>query len=840
VPPNLATLIGRLDLNRTLTPYPAPDATTGLFDTNTPTTPSNLATVQQAISDRQNFATDIFNALRAATGALDTGTAFKAPYGATSAEYMALRWLAQLAVNIVDYIDPDDYNTPFHWDTNRNAATDVDAWVFGTELPRLVINEFYSSYDNDNADTGLPAGPATYYRTNVWVELHNPFFKDSAYNFLKAADATNPWPDQQAFLVAADLTGKYQWTNYQVILANEAAAKPLLLKAENVTGDPDFGSAQDTNALKQDAAGTLPCRVTDYYPTNAAMPSGTTLQDYRQVTPSNGSYTGTSSANSVKNGGFYVLGPDTTFVTGADPGFSPTSVRKEMSAYNLLTDPVPTYPMVLLRRLACPGMPPQTDPSQANYNPYVTVDYVDYPNAVNDARFYNPAKLATPPTLTGFNSVGRTQPYTAALAQFKAQAPIPANATGPQNTFFRHNAIEATPPTSPTPWTSPNTMKVPFDWLVHLDRQLISPVELLHVSGFKPHELTQRFVDPTSGVSFSHRAPWTTEKARIYRLLELVETRSRANGVCQGGITPGKININLIQDQEIFNALADPQSANFFASADVTTVFNALIAKRDPSGGFGTGPGTPFWGFGVGSAAGGDAMDPNQIPNGTATPRGITNTLLSPNTTTPMTFDPYANDTMPATSAMNPYKRLEMLTKIYNNLTTRSNVFAVWLTAAFFKVTDDTQTPVQLGAELGSDTGQQVRHHMFAIVDRTQLTAFSTTTNAAINVPNYTAPNPAAQSSTSPLQLSATSGTNSNTGRKWNLQVGSVLVYDPNTDTEETVVAQSDGKGGYQANFYKNHSSGATVISRGNPGPWTVTYDARNDTSVVPFFYIID
>src|SRR5207253_3642682 len=101
-------------------------------------------------------------------------------------------------------------------------------------------------------------------------------------------------------------------------------------------------------------------------------------------------------------------------------------------------------------------------------------------------------------------SYGRVQPYAGSKAQVQKQSG--------GNTWYSVN--NPSPPTG-----SPAT---PFNWLTHLDRQLISPMELLNVSAFKPHELTQQFNSPsfsatpipgaagpgTTPCYYGHRAPW--------------------------------------------------------------------------------------------------------------------------------------------------------------------------------------------------------------------------------------------------------------------------------------------------------------------------------------------
>jgi hypothetical protein len=515
------TALRRLDLNRYLPDYPAPDPQTGRI--------TDAVGFTVAETARQYMAAEIFEVLWRVTGAGNPADPrVTPPPGAPNhdgARWDALRCLAQLAVNIVDYIDSDDYITPFNWYTDPSRQE----WVYGTELPRVLLNEAYVEYDNDPADIGLKRTPpqATRMKGNVWVELFNPLQDDPPL--------TAPWRKGAAQLEmpADSVSGAPAYGIYRLVVAKLNAD---LRQPDNVRGEivPGAGIVLSTlSGFSEEPNTDPPPAVTD---------TGV-------IHPANLSYAGGFAGKERDNHGFYVLGPHLSAAEAtpfATSGPMETLRRSEMSYVLPANYPALLLkPSLLLQRLACPHLPPQPNPALPLYNPYLTVDYVrdvtpNYAAAVG----LNGPNAPAPTPVAQRASWGRRQPYAAHPSQLKQQQPNPARANEPQHTFFQHNADNTIRDPN---WRVAPKNYPPFDWLVHLDRELISPMELLHVSAFKPHELTQQFrTGDKDTEKFKHRAPWLDDDLvgssppqshRLYRALEFLGTHSRVLGMMTASTT---------------------------------------------------------------------------------------------------------------------------------------------------------------------------------------------------------------------------------------------------------------------------------------------------------------
>ena len=878
----------KVDLSRPLSAYPAVETNFtnmvggggGRYVMNTN---SNAA-----IIDRQKFALDIFTALLKATGAKDMSQSAvpSQAAGATNGDYETNRYLAQLAANMVDYIDSDDVMTKFIWkydplnfiktvpdpanppqmisyfpcryeptfweDSNGNILKKMDGSidlrnatlderVYGTELNKVVLNEAYAEIINDPTDTfpekpansnKFPATNTKPFQVHFWVELMNP---------LPVAPVVPGSFGNRAILEQDPIGALGDSSVYQLEVRDQSAANDIFL-ADNPLGETRVGSKGV---------------VTNFQP--AGMGAGVNLLTPADPAKLGGIYLGTENAAD----GFIVLGSNIAFPNGG-PVYDPVdptkneipkpftsinniaNIKKNELKYTIDIEkpagtPDPAYdkanftttlqnnnkPSLVLRRLANPYILPQTDPTQPNYNPYVTVDVMNDIKVNDGVTNATDDKKAVPPTVENRSSVVRRQPYqetgkTSVGGIFDVSTNMPKPLVKqPQHTFLRQNGTKSEVPVAGIN-AADGLLNLPFTWLVHLDRIPISMPEVMHVSGVAPKGVTTAFNNPafTDGATpIGHKAPWLDAGSRLSRFLEFAQVKSRQAGVAQDGRLPGLVNINAIWDAEIFSALCDANANNNFTQAEVDTIFAAMVGGRSPYGEprpnlipntiNPTSPDNPFWSLGVGQAGGGDDWSAN--------PRGLDNTILrsGPNGTL---FD------LPAVDGVgqnrDAYQKKELLTKIFNSITTKSNTFGVWLTAGFFEVTDDSVKPVKLGAEIGKADGTNIRHRMFAIVDRTNMVTGVGTSN--VNVPGNGFVGGIAGNLTHP------------NGKTTSIQNGMVLTFDPNTDNEETVQIVNGG-----ATFTKSHGVNCTIINRGNPGPW-IGYDRTKDRDVVPYAEIIE
>ncbi len=778
-----------INLNRPLADY--------RNDPSQPLGPNNIGNVAQAHADRQQLAKEIFLRFLICDRSNLPPTAFTITDPLTetytinappnSQEYMTIQAWAQLAVNIVDYIDDDDIMTDFHWNpANPNEV------VYGIEKPRLVINEVYAEVTNDPADPtfnggAMPQPAASPAHVRFWVELQNP--GRTPY----AAGQVGPLGDGSAVLRAAGPGGTYSVYILQVTQnAGNAVSDNLRtfsLVGGNPTGDP----------------GVPPQLTFDFSPAD-----GTGLE---RILPANGNPAGgivvcAANVPMVRGPEFNPVWPMAAPVIAATPpgGAAPLTYTTPLPLAILAgkLNPILKDHVVLLRRLANPYNPPGPN------NPYITVDFSDHvptfdailreagsikdrdPKQWNGMAVqpgYDPTDLPAPgDPIVRRHAIGKVQPF---AGRCEPQPPVqnteypiyafppsmvvrqdPVDNTGNpvpgvRHTFLRQNSRGPNPPAGPTyvdgsQFTPPqadsltDTLMTPFEWIVHLDRPLINQSELFQVAAVKPHGLLMSWLnlDPTTN-RLQRKGTLQELLPAYYRVFDLLRVEPHISGVPMGGRLPGRININTIQDKRVWDALFDANGGNSFHPAFVDQAWNALIGTRtrnvptrtaaDGTVHFCPVPGPtvydmnaadnggmppiphdrPFLMFGVPQI--GTAPNTPTLVGGSATAFGGTvtanDTLLryNPNTGTPALFN------TSSTNAIHSYQQVEPFRKIFNNVTTVSHTFAVWVTVGYFEV--EAEIPLgpglppfrRLGREYYREVPGDSRHQFFAVVDRSHI-----------------------------------------------------------------------------------------------------------------------
>lgn len=308
-------------------------------------------------------------------------------------------------------------------------------------------------------------------------------------------------------------------------------------------------------------------------------------------------------------------------------------------------------------------------------------------------------------------------------------------------------------PSTTVPVIPSPTNANPFTWLTWLNRPYVSQFELMLVPFKDSAHLLKTFTargsdDPynitaanVNGSGFAHLPnfflqqsggpPLPTVNMALYKLLEFVEVPSRyvgteryfypnpANPMPVFGLAPpfncisryrypGKLNINTALDPLLWNGVMAEYASSVPAGGPFLDYATMNGSRRGAMNEFAN----PFR----------ETIDPMVGVNGGLLRKGsVTDALFS--------YDPGLSQQAHNNSDRNAYFRYDAIQRLGNLVTTRSSVFAVWVTVGFFEVDPATgdllptvpaapPTPTEPGQELGKDTGEVRRHRGFFIFDR--------------------------------------------------------------------------------------------------------------------------
>lgn len=357
----------------------------------------------------------------------------------------------------------------------------------------------------------------------------------------------------------------------------------------------------------------------------------------------------------------------------------------------------------------------------------------------------------------------------------------------------------AAPPAGPSQPTltsedyrgDPNTtLGPPFPWLAWNNRPFVSQLELLQVPRSKSSDLLGTFdlantaVSPYSDLNgrYGHLLNFFASSATapapsLYRLFEFTDVPSRFVGsetvvnstaissfyppfnLVSSFRAPGKINLNTLYSSDAWNALWNnvfPVAGGGYTAAPAFQMptFDEFVETRrgytaatqgamlasdtsaNPCPDFFA---NPFRAAGSGNLVPPTISSPNALVRFDPDCTLLRTLNVNPSTTPPAgpvgklmnNFPDAARNTN-----RNSYFAYQALQRLPNLVTTRSNVYAVWVTVGYFEVGQnpsgvDATHPdgFRLGQEIGSDTGEVKRHRAFYIIDRSIPVAFESGEN---------------------------------------------------------------------------------------------------------------
>ncbi|MEE2737586.1 MAG: hypothetical protein VX435_05140, partial [Planctomycetota bacterium] len=467
----------------------------------------------------------------------------------------AADYLAQLAVNIVDFRDADSLMTGFEydrwpgggrgWDVNGNLIHDGDlqnnsypperdyytargvAW--GVEKPELLINETLSFYDTRNQeeedDEIVNPGEesAIYDQSYVWVELYNP--NDPNHPGYPSVDLSEMAP--RGMDLATDFTDEV----WRLVVSQPAGPLPtvvvpptpntLATQAPNATGKPylHYDSSSQNRPVKVVFRASPPVG-TDNQASIATPISPTNLNSakYGSTVPSTGSfvlpgnqYLSVGSQALIGSGAMVELTaaggwPTSNYVVNQErdlAGALPPDVHFDTGLQTGTGYTAAAMPPrgAYLQRLANP-----TRPWHEQANPYVTIDamqlkvyLLDSTDTDNDP--VNPQHVAN--ETVPLQSFERWMPFVGRARDRNGdQNPIPGpvDYQGARDTLQGQGGGGGGGQQQPHSLGSVNAYtleqqvaSLPFPWFAFNDRMFATPTELMQVPGTRPERLTNEF-----------------------------------------------------------------------------------------------------------------------------------------------------------------------------------------------------------------------------------------------------------------------------------------------------------------------------------------------------------